>query len=79
MGPLHVALCSGGTWVEVSCYSIGGEIGAPLEEASSDCFEECCYTGAAHRLMGELDTVGVGSHGVGKYSQLIRHGAACRA
>ena len=40
MEPLHVALCGGGTWVEVSCYSFGGEIGAPFEEALLDCFEE---------------------------------------
>ena len=64
MGPLHVALCGGGTWVEVLCYSFGGEIGAPFEEASSDCFEECRDTGAAHRLMGKLDTVGLGSDSV---------------
>ena len=60
MGPLHVALCGGGTRVEVSCYSFGGEIGAPFEEDSSDCFEECCDTEAAHLLMGKLDAVGLG-------------------
>ena len=79
MGSLHVALCSGGTWVEVSRYSFGGDIGAPFEEASLDCFEECCDTQAAHRLMGELDAVGLGVDGGGKQSQLIWCGAVFRA
>ncbi len=47
MGSLHVALCSGGTRVEVSRYSFGGEIGAPFEEAALDCFEERCDAQAA--------------------------------
>jgi len=59
-----VALCGGGTWVEVLRYSFGGEIGAPFEEAVSDCFEECGDTWAANQLMGELDAVGLGLDGV---------------
>jgi len=38
MGPLHVALRSGGACVEVSRHSFGGEVGAPFEETMSDCF-----------------------------------------
>jgi hypothetical protein len=60
MGPLHVALCGAGTWVEVLRDSFGGEIGAPFEEATSDCFEECRDMQAAHQLMGKLDAVGLG-------------------
>ncbi len=71
MGLLHVALCSGKTWVEVSRDSFGGEIGAPFEEATSDCFEECRDTWAAHQLMGKLDAVGLGLDGVGEQTQLI--------
>ena len=76
MGPLHVALCGGGTWVEVSRDSFGGEIGAPFEEAASDCFEECCDTRAAHRLMGKHDAVGLGLDGVGERTQLNRWGVS---
>jgi hypothetical protein len=76
MGPLHVALCGGGTWVEVSRDSFGGEIGAPFEEAASDCFEECRDTRAAHRSMGKLDAVGLGSDGVGEQTQLICWGVS---
>jgi hypothetical protein len=71
MGLLHVALCGGGTWVEVSHDSFGGEIGAPFEEAMSDFFEECRDTRAAHRLMSKLDAFGLGSDGVGEQIQLI--------
>jgi hypothetical protein len=40
----------------------------------SDCFEECHDTRAAHRLMGKLDAVGLGSDSVGEQTQLIRGG-----
>ena len=39
---------------------------APIEETTSDCFEECRDFGAAYRLMGELDAVGLGSDGMGE-------------
>jgi hypothetical protein len=76
MGPLHVALCGGGTWVEVSRDSFGREIGAPFEEATLDCLEECCDTQAAHQLMGKLDAVGLGLDGVGEQTQLICWGVS---
>ena len=40
--------------------------GLLLEETLSDCFEECRDFRAAHRLMGELDAVGLGLDGVGE-------------
>jgi hypothetical protein len=40
--------------------------GASIEETASNCFEECRDFGAAHRLMGKLDAVGLGSDGVGE-------------
>jgi hypothetical protein len=38
MGLLHVALRSGGAWVEVLHHSFSGEDGAPFEETTSACF-----------------------------------------
>ncbi len=76
MGTLHVALRSGGTWVEVSRDSFGRGMGAPFEEATLDCFEECRDTRAAHRLMGKLDAVGLGLDSVGEQTQLIRWGVS---
>ncbi len=76
MGPLHVALCSGGTWVEISRDSFGREIGAPFEEAESDCFEERFDMQAAHQLMGKLDAVGLGLDGVGEQTQLNHWGVS---
>jgi hypothetical protein len=51
MGPLHVALCRGWAWVQVSCHSFGCQVGAPFEETTSDSFEECGDVWATQGLM----------------------------
>ncbi len=60
--------------VEIARDSFGGEIGAFVEETSSDCFEECRDFGAAHRLMHEFDAVGLGSNGMCEETEFVRGG-----
>ena len=71
MGPFHVAYCGGGTWVEVARHSSSGEIWASVEVTASDCFEDCGYRGAAHRLVCELDAVSLGSDGVCEETEIL--------
>ena len=74
MGPFHVAFCGGGAWVEVACDPFGQEIGASIKETASDCFNDCRDRGTAHRLMCELDAVGLGLDGVCEETEFVRWG-----